>query len=247
MIDTKYPGTAHDGDIQYRSWHPKDIENELHLRNSLSGPSNFIRAKTFHLLGGYDEKLKVAEDAIEADRQERFEANAARQIANVENLAQAGKAALGIIKREVTALIVQSILRNVFIPFPFNIAVAGTAGAIASGLFSKLGFKKGGFVPEYAHGGFVSGFTGNAPESEAAGQVHGGEIVIPRSAVRSMMSGQDFDQAMSGASGGSGTLENIEALLREDKTIIIKDELRAIDFIDLIEKGTKDKTAIRIQ
>ena len=59
---TKYPGTAHDGDIQYRSWHPKDIENELHFRNSLSGPSNFIRAKTFHLLGGYDEKLKVAED-----------------------------------------------------------------------------------------------------------------------------------------------------------------------------------------
>ena len=59
---TAYPVTAHNGDVQYLTWHPKDIENELHLRNGVGGPSNFIRAKTFHLLGGYNEKLKMGED-----------------------------------------------------------------------------------------------------------------------------------------------------------------------------------------
>lgn len=59
---TTTPNTGRGGEIQYHTWLPKDIESELHLRNVLGGPSNFIRAEAFHKLGKYDEKLKIGED-----------------------------------------------------------------------------------------------------------------------------------------------------------------------------------------
>ena len=59
---TTTPENTKGGEIQYHTWLPEDIENELHLRNVLGGPSNFIRAEAFHKLGKYNEDLKIGED-----------------------------------------------------------------------------------------------------------------------------------------------------------------------------------------
>lgn len=61
-VRSKSPETGQGGVIEYVTWLPKDIENELPIRNCIGGPSNFIRAEAFHKLGGYNEDLKIGED-----------------------------------------------------------------------------------------------------------------------------------------------------------------------------------------
>ena len=193
-------------------------------------------------------KRKQVEIDAQEERESRFAENAALQLANVQSLEDAGRAALRIIKNEVTALIVRSILSNLLIPFPFNIAIAGTAGAIASSLFSEIGFKKGGVVPEFAGGGFVSGFTGNIPDSRPAGIVHGGELVIPATAVRNMVNGQGFNQAMAGVSGAGGDSQILQRILEvlEDRNVNIINKVEAKEFITVLERGRKDEEFDRI-
>jgi len=193
-------------------------------------------------------KANQAEADAQEEREARFAENTALQIANVQSLEDAGKVTLRIIKSEVIGLIVRSILSNLAIPFPINIAIAGGAGAIASALFSEVGFKKGGMVPEFAGGGFVSGFTGNIPESRPAGVVHGGELVIPAQAVKNMVNGQGFNQAMAGVSGGGMSESLLERIAEntENRNIRIVNKVEAKEFITVLERGRKDEEFDRI-
>lgn len=87
-----------------------------------------------------------------------------------------------------------SALKNV--PFPFNIAAAAAAGALASGLFSKLISSVG--IPALAEGGVITGPT-TALMGEYANARVNPEIVAPEKKLRDIFRGE-----MKG--GGGGTL-----------------------------------------
>lgn len=72
------------------------------------------------------------------------------------------------------------------IPFPFNIAAAAAAGALASGLFNKLVSSVG--IPALAEGGVISGPT-TALMGEYPGARTNPEIVTPENKMRDVFKG----------------------------------------------------------
>lgn len=96
--------------------------------------------------------------------------------------------------QEAVAAAAFSALKNV--PFPFNIAAAAAAGALASGLFSKLISSVG--IPALAEGGVITGPT-TALMGEYANARVNPEIVAPEKKLRDIFRGE-----MKG--GGGGTL-----------------------------------------
>lgn len=97
--------------------------------------------------------------------------------------------------QEAVAAAAFSALKNV--PFPFNIAAAAAAGALASGLFSKLISSVG--IPALAEGGVISGPT-TALMGEYPNARVNPEIVAPEKKLRDIFRGE-----MGGRGGGTLT------------------------------------------
>jgi len=105
-----------------------------------------------------------------------------------------------------------SALQNV--PFPFNIAAAGLAGAAAAGLFSAL-IKKIG-IPALADGGVLTG-----PQMVLAGEYPGAranpEIISPENKMRDV-----FSEVLASAGGGGGNFTVTTRLSGDDLLLVIE-------------------------
>ena len=111
-------------------------------------------------------------------------------------LAAVGAAAKIIRVKIQTAVTEAALSALTKVPFPFNIAAAAAAGALASGLFNKLISSVG--IPALAEGGVISGPT-TALMGEYANARVNPEIVAPEKKLR------DIFRSENGGNGG-GTL-----------------------------------------
>jgi len=108
-----------------------------------------------------------------------------------ESLGKLALAAVGaaakIIRTKIQLAVTEAALAALSkVPFPFNIAAAAAAGALASGLFNKLVSSVG--IPALAEGGVISGPT-TALMGEYPGARTNPEIVTPENKMRDVFKG----------------------------------------------------------
>ena len=124
--------------------------------------------------------------------------------------------------KEAISGLVSSILKSV--PFPFNLALAATAGILTKNV---MGEALGGFQ--------TGGFTGFGSDTEAAGVVHRNELVIDANTIRNIQAGAPVSTAL--RSGGGFDNEMIEELADAISSRPIAIRHTSTDTVDIYDRG----------
>lgn len=165
-----------------------------------------------------------------AERDIRSESDATA-LTRAKNGAEFSKIAIGQALNRAIAIMIEKIIATV--PFPFNIAAAGGAGAIVKNLFSS--------VAKFAEGGLIGGnsFSGDK------------QLILANSGERILnMPQQDFLLKSSGLSN-----EKLDTLIEQNEQMLdmmffgnqnkASAVTNTINFVDIYNEGVKNKALLR--
>lgn len=140
--------------------------------------------------------------------------------------------------RETVAKLIPSIISSV--PFPFNIAAAATAPALAEGLFQTIqGFEDGGVVPG-------TSLTGD----HVLARLNSQEEVLTRDDPRhilnqSFTSDGDTSKAINRLAKGLDAITDELVLSEKEINIEIAFDLTPTNVLEITEQGTRDESRIK--
>ncbi len=191
-------------------------------------------------LGTKIKTVKTVVDVEEKGGEKLRGIDTANALANIDLTKNVGKQTLGVFKGEAIGALVKSILSN--IPFPFNVVLAGLAGATVNALFNK--------IPAFQEGVEEGLVGGNSPSGDRLlARVNTGEAILNPSQQKEFINlargnGSSNDSGVQELALQVGELATELAFRETNTTVETKIDVTNIGLLEVTEQGEIDRTRL---